>query len=342
MQTPKISVVVPVYNVELYVRDTLESLRRQTTEDFEVIVVDDGSTDGTLKIVREFSELRVRLIQHETNKGLAEARNTGVRSARGDYVALLDGDDMALPNRLTLQAKALDENPALGLVGSQIRVVDHAGRAMNRHWPRPVSPESASIGLCFRNTFSACFMFRKTAAPKELFGNYAMAEDYFFVSRLARNWMVCNLPQKLTSVRVRTGGLTHSKREAMEAHVRLVMHEHLQRLGIDASAKELDINRHVGALTLENAPELLDDVEQWLLKLAQANEAAAFYPRRAFAAALGQEWFEVCKFASPLGISVYQRYQSSRLRRWTALTRQAKLLAKCTLRHKRRGGDYPF
>ena len=109
--TPKISVVIPAYNSEKCIRETLESVLNQTLSPHEIIVVDDGSKDNTVDVVKSFGD-RIRYIRQD-NQGIATARNTGIHSATGDWIALLDHDDLWLPAKLEKQAKVVTENPDL-------------------------------------------------------------------------------------------------------------------------------------------------------------------------------------------------------------------------------------
>jgi glycosyltransferase involved in cell wall biosynthesis len=108
--TVKISVVIPLYNKERYILRTLDSVLAQTFQDFEVVVVDDGSTDNGPRMVESLGDLRIRLIR-QANAGAAEARNTGIRAARGEWIAFLDADDIWLPDHLRVQLYILDRHP---------------------------------------------------------------------------------------------------------------------------------------------------------------------------------------------------------------------------------------
>ena len=124
---PQVSVVMPVYNGERFLAEAIESILDQTFTDLELIVVDDGSTDGSADIVRTYLERdgRIRFFQHERNRGAADARNTGIAAARGEYIAAMDADDISLPERLDTQVDYLRMNPDIGGVGLQGRVVEH-------------------------------------------------------------------------------------------------------------------------------------------------------------------------------------------------------------------------
>ena len=121
-----ISVVMPVYNVAPYVGEAIRSVLAQTHEHFELIIVDDGGTDGSMEIVRGFADERIRIIS-QLNRGLAGARNTGIAYARGPYIALLDSDDRWHPDKLTLHAIHLRKNPHIDVSYSGSRLIDADG-----------------------------------------------------------------------------------------------------------------------------------------------------------------------------------------------------------------------
>jgi glycosyltransferase involved in cell wall biosynthesis len=123
---PIVSVIIPLYNSERTVGETLRSVLAQSLRDFEVIVVNDGSTDHGVEVVRTFPDPRVRLV-HQENRGLAGARNTGIRHAAGRYLALIDADDLWHPEKLAEHVRLLDADPGIGVAFSQSRLIDNAG-----------------------------------------------------------------------------------------------------------------------------------------------------------------------------------------------------------------------
>jgi glycosyltransferase involved in cell wall biosynthesis len=124
---PIATVVVPAYNSAGTIAETLSSILRQTFTDFEVVVVDDGSTDATARIVQNFGDPRIRLVQ-QCNRGLAGAHNTGIANARGRYIAFCDADDLWLPEKLELHVAHLDAKPDVGISFSGSQMIDAAGR----------------------------------------------------------------------------------------------------------------------------------------------------------------------------------------------------------------------
>jgi len=128
---PRISVVMPVYNVEAYIADAIGSVLAQSFTDFELLIVDDGGTDKSIEICRSFDDPRIRIIS-QVNRGLAGARNSGILRARGNYIALIDSDDMWHRDKLSLHAIHLDNNPDVGLSYSGSRFVDAKGRSLRQ------------------------------------------------------------------------------------------------------------------------------------------------------------------------------------------------------------------
>lgn len=129
MKTPTFSVVMPVYNIEAFVGEAIASVLEQTFRDFELIIVDDGGSDGSMAICRGFSDERIRIVT-QRNRGLAGARNTGIAAARGDYIALLDADDRWHPTKLALHFIHLRASDAVDVSYCGSRLIDAAGRPM--------------------------------------------------------------------------------------------------------------------------------------------------------------------------------------------------------------------
>lgn len=125
---PKVSIVIPSYNAMRYLPEAVNSVLRQTFTDFEVLIVDDGSSDHTVEWASQLTEPRVKLISQE-NKGAAGARNNGIANSQGEYVAFLDADDVWEATKLEKQVKCLDDNPSAGLVHTWIAFIDEQGKA---------------------------------------------------------------------------------------------------------------------------------------------------------------------------------------------------------------------
>jgi len=146
----KVSVVLPVYNCVKFFTKAMESLASQTFKDFEIIIVEDASYDGTEKMVAIYGQLpNVRIIQHPQNKGIGESLNDGLVDAQGEYIAIQHADDLSLPFRLEKEVAYLDEHPTTHLVGTWTQYIDESGNILPKDgwWLRQVKcvPDDPTI-----------------------------------------------------------------------------------------------------------------------------------------------------------------------------------------------------
>ncbi|MFH0702468.1 MAG: glycosyltransferase [bacterium] len=130
-QKPEISVIIPVYNGENYIKETIISVLNQTYTDYELIIVDDGSTDSTKKIIQSFSDPRI-IYYYQKNSGPNTTRNTGINLAKGEFIAFLDADDIWLPHKLAIQLREIKENPEIGLVYGWVYYIDSNSNLIGR------------------------------------------------------------------------------------------------------------------------------------------------------------------------------------------------------------------
>jgi glycosyltransferase involved in cell wall biosynthesis len=158
---PKVSVLISAYNGETCIGAAVSSILGQTFQDYELIVVDDGSNDGTLNIIRSFNDSRIKAIEMQ-HSGLATALNTGARIARGEYIARLDQDDVSFSKRLHEQVNFLDEHPTYGIVGA-LSIVTQEGDHRQTVARMPLSDAAIRRRLPFENPFiHSCVMVRRS------------------------------------------------------------------------------------------------------------------------------------------------------------------------------------
>ncbi len=127
-----VSVVMPAYNSERYIRKAIESILMQTYEKLELIIVDDASSDNTLKVVKSFCDPRIKLLQNELNRGIAYSTNRGIEEAQGEYIALLDDDDEAFTNRISAQIKYMKKHKEIDILGGRSIIIDENGNTIRR------------------------------------------------------------------------------------------------------------------------------------------------------------------------------------------------------------------
>ncbi|MDE5112299.1 MAG: glycosyltransferase, partial [Trichodesmium sp. St7_bin2_1] len=137
--TPRVSVIIPVYNCDYYISQAIESILAQTYQSYEIIVIDDGSTDNTRKAIEPYME-KIHYVYQE-NQGVSAARNHGIDLAQGELIAFLDADDFFLPDKLTDQVRIFDTQPNLGIVHSGWRRVNQQGETIKNETPWDYVPK---------------------------------------------------------------------------------------------------------------------------------------------------------------------------------------------------------
>lgn len=206
---PKISVVMSVYNEEKFLDESIQSILNQTFKDFELIIINDKSTDNSLKIIKKYmkKDKRIKLINTKENKGCPGSRNEGLKVAEGKYVAILDGDDVSSMERLEVQYNYLERNPPIYLVGSSAIYIDENGKEIRRFrkyndykllaWRLPRSCGIVHPSIMFHN-------------EKLIYNDYFKgASDYkFYLDLLSKGKKLTNLPQFLVKYRLHGGSMT--------------------------------------------------------------------------------------------------------------------------------------
>lgn len=212
-KNPRVSVLMPVYNGERYLREAIESILNQTFTDFEFIIVDDGSTDNTWQILQDYAanEPRIVLVRNETNLGVARSRNRVWGLARGEYIAVMDADDVSLPERLAAQVAFLDEHLEVGVVGSSVQLIDSDGSPGNV-WRYPTMHGLILWALCFYSPLAhPTVVFRR--AVVERVGGYddtLIANiDRHLWQRLSLVTRFANLPDVYLLYRWHPSNLSH-------------------------------------------------------------------------------------------------------------------------------------
>lgn len=190
MNSLSVSVIIPAYNVESYVAETLQSLQAQTFGDYEAIIVDDGSTDATQNVVKPFlKDSRLQYVRHEQNRGAAEARNTALGVAKGEWIALLDADDIWLPTKLEKQTQLARSDPKANLIYSNILTFRSDGQERQAFKESKLPEGDITANIYSRNCISASSVLVKAHDLMAVggFTNQKLVEDYDAWLKLAYN-----------------------------------------------------------------------------------------------------------------------------------------------------------
>lgn len=236
---PTVSVIMPIYNVERFVAEAIDSVLAQTHTDFELLIVDDCSPDRSLAICEAYEDKRIRILRHPENRGLAGARNTGIRAARGRYLAFLDSDDLWHPEKLSRHLAHLALRPQLGVSFSRSAFIDEHSNPMGVYqMPKlnNISPAyylrrnpigNGSAPVIRREALDAiAFLDCEPNTPRMCYfdESFRRSEDIECWMRIAltTTWTIEGLPEPLTLYRLNAGGLSASLYQQLESWEQMI------------------------------------------------------------------------------------------------------------------------
>lgn len=208
--SPRVTILMPVYNGCPYLGAAIESMLGQTFTDFELLIVDDASTDDSRKVAAGFADPRIRLLANERNLGLIGTLNVGLRAARGEYVARMDQDDWSLPQRLERQVAYLDDHAEVGALGTGFQLMDAAGvRGIDVRFPASHASIRWSLAFFSPVAHPTVMMRRQLVAAVGGYSDAAVhCEDYDLWWRLSRVTRIANLQEVLLRLRKHDSSIT--------------------------------------------------------------------------------------------------------------------------------------
>src|SRR6266404_493601 len=223
MKRPLVSVVMAVYNAQEFLNIAIDSILLQTYKNLELVVVDDGSTDNSVHIIKNYSDRRLKYI-YQKNQGLAAALNTGIRAAMGKYIARMDADDISDSSRLEKQVKFLEKNKDVGLVGTSFYMIDENGGVIDHSYNLD-RPQDLRAEIFVRNPFGhGTVMLRRRAIDSIGFYNTVEPiEDYEMWWRVTQKFKTANLPEDLYSWRIVASGMSHGSSDKRQPFITSLM-----------------------------------------------------------------------------------------------------------------------
>jgi len=298
----KVSILMPVYNAEKYLSEAIDSILSQTFNDWELIIINDGSTDNSETIISGYDDNRIYYTKNKENIGLIRTLNKGIDLCHGEYIARMDADDISLPKRLKKQIDFLDKNPDYLMCGTNASVINNLGGITGKI--RNLSDNKfLQIHLLFSVPFvHPSVMIRKEVLQENRYnGNFKHVEDYELWCRIAKQGKIANLEEELFEYRWHDSNVSVLYNKLQEELKNKIIKEELKNLDIYPTEDELFYHKITFKLYNQGSKQDMS-VEQsgsiltWFSLLIEKNKEKRIYDHDSLIAFLWSRWTVLCNF----------------------------------------------
>jgi Glycosyl transferase family 2 len=283
IEKPMVTVLTTVYNGELFLRESIESIVNQTFSHFELLIVNDGSTDKSKEIVKEFHDHRIRFVSLEKNIGICEVLNLGLELATGKYIAIMDQDDISCLDRLEKQVNYLENNPDISCVGTNFYWLNNSDE---KSWIQYFESEDVKIASLFSSPIChPTVMYRLSDLRHHNLSyslDYPYAEDYNLWVELVKHTKVMNLSEPLLHYRKHSGQISRLKSETQCKCISQIQIKQLNLLDLKPTQADLMLHNSLGGAFIP-LPNLERFLYSWGQRLIEANGKKHIYVDDIFA-----------------------------------------------------------
>lgn len=331
---PSVSVVMPVYNGGPFLKAAIESILNQTYKDFELILINDGSSDDSARIISSFNDGRIVSVTHEQNKGLIYSLNEGISLSRGKYIVRMDADDISLEDRFQKQVAFMEAHPQIGVAGTEYYSFSEIKLKKIYAYTEPEILKSMLI-------FKSCLCHPSVIIRKSVLTEnniryderYKHAEDYDLWVQLSKVTKLSNVKGLLLKYRSHDQQVSISHTGIQKDNGYIIRENYLRELGFTYTEKDLQTNTILATNQLITLEQQLNDIENWLLKLTEQNDGTKKIEPKHFNFFMGKMWLDSCGITN-LGRIAYSKYFRSPLAKYYPLSSKEKIrfAAKCLVR----------
>lgn len=336
---PKVSVIMPVYNGDKYLREAVDSILSQTFTDFEFIIINDGSTDRTREILESYYDQRIRLV-HQKNIGISASLNKGINLARGEYIARMDADDISLPDRFLKQVSFLDLNPDITVCGTWLSFFNTSKTFQT--WKTSTNYNEVKCNLLFGCDVAhpSVFIRKADIIKNKLFykENFVCAQDYELWVRISAKLKITNIGEVLLKYRIHNNQIGYTSNSMQETVTNNIIRIQLENLGITFQDKEIELLKNIGRNNLEYSMKSFIAAKALLSRLIDQNTKTEIYPVIIFNKFIFNKFWNISNYFAGLGFKIWKTVFSSELYQYNTLSLMHKLFffLKCLLKY----GDY--
>lgn len=296
MNNPTVSIVMPVYNGEEYIGLAIESIINQTYQDWELVIVNDGSTDKTEDVVRSFEDKRIKLLTNSTNKFISYSLNRGVEFSGSKYVARMDCDDIAKPDRIQKQVDFLEEKPEYGLVGTRwVNFGYKTGKVQ-----LPVEDDDIKRELLH----NCCILHPSIMLRRSLINAHGLTyslemkktEDYELYSRLVQHTKIYNIPEYLMEYRQVAENDDRLNDKEEKRRDTIVRRQFFSLINTEVDERGLDLYKEFYYQNYSFCKGDIDKLEALLLSMIKGVQETNYVDYIKFKAEISSRWYAFLKF----------------------------------------------
>ncbi|MCP4632845.1 MAG: glycosyltransferase [candidate division Zixibacteria bacterium] len=316
MNPPLLSIIMIVYNSELYIAEAIESILNQTCKDFEFIIIDDGSTDNSIKIIKSYSDSRIRFLSNKTNRGIVYSRNRGLEEAKGEFVGMFDSDDVAYRSKFEEQINFLNSHQDYGMIGSWVEWIDENGNNSGKGWKLDAASEYIPAIMLFRNYFvqSAVLYRSECISGRRFQEGLEIGEDYQLWLDICQLHKVWNLPKYLVKYRIHLQSTTSNK-SALKRYDKNLFTGLFEQLGIEASDEEIELHIMLRYDATIRSGRILIGISNWLEKIIVQNKTSKVYNHAILTKVAFNRWLKSCYMARSMVFKTAFIFVTSRILR---------------------------
>jgi|ERR1019366_82900 glycosyltransferase involved in cell wall biosynthesis len=333
-----VSVLMPVYNGENFLKEAIESILKQTYKFFEFIIINDGSTDKSEEIILSFNDSRIRYIKNDENIKLVATLNKAISLAKGKYIVRMDADDVALPNRIEEQVKFMEANPEVGVCGSFVEVL--GGTEQGRIVCFETDHDAIQFKLFFSNYIHhPSVIIRKSILLKHHleYKNYLHAEDYKLWVDILQVSKLHILPIVLIKYRVHENNISVLEINQQATISKQIRKEQIDFLGVKYSSQQIEVyENYLKGIKNFNVDEI-NLLFSFLKNLIDANNFKKIFNNKLFNKFFAQSAWDLSCMHTHLGFKIYLSFLNNNFNAYFPITKnqQLKFLIKSLFKYKK-------
>lgn len=335
-EQPLVTVLMPVYNAQEFVGGATQSILDQTYRNFEFLIINDGSTDESEKVILGFKDDRIKYVKNEQNLKLIATLNKGLSLAKGEFIARMDADDIAKPTRLAEQVEFMSKNPNVGVCGTWYE----AFGSKNSTVRYPIDHDAIRYMMLYQCPFCHPTVMLRTSVVREhaieFDADFPHAEDYELWGRLAELCELANLPSVLLQYRLHESNISKLENSTQVRNSNRIKSKLFQQFGIEMSDADHASFERMNHLVRTLSMNELERMAEILERMVQGNRSTRVFDQTWLETELKRRWFETCSNHAYVGFPVWKLYwkHPSIAGSWLNLADTLKLFIKILIKKK--------